>query len=128
MSEKAKNNPFYPYHVFFCTNQRGPEAIRQCCAALGSEEVRLYAKKRIKDLGMLGEGQIRINSSGCLDRCELGPVIVIYPEGIWYNYLDETDVDEIIDSHLLNGQVVERLLLPNSELKIDTVKILPETS
>jgi len=67
---------------------------------------------------MLGEGQIRINSSGCLDRCELGPVIVVYPEGVWYSYLDESDVDEIIDSHLLNGKVVERLLLPPAEYKI----------
>lgn len=118
MSTQTTNKPFYPYHVFFCTNQRGPEATRQCCADLGSEAVRLYAKSRIKELNMLGEGQIRINSSGCLDRCELGPVIVVYPEGVWYSYLDESDVDEIIDSHLLNGKVVERLLLPPAEYKI----------
>ena len=103
---------FYQYHVFFCTNQRAPDALRPCCAAVGSDAVRLYAKKRLKSMNMLGEGKIRINSSGCLDRCELGPVLVVYPQGIWYNYLDETDVDEIIDSHLLKGRIVERLLLP----------------
>jgi len=103
---------FYRYHVFFCVNQRDPEAVRPCCAAVGSEKLRLYAKKRIKDLGMHGEGSIRINSSGCLDRCELGPTMVVYPQGIWYHYLDESDIDEIIDSHLLNDQVVERLLMP----------------
>ena len=107
---------FYNYHVFFCTNQRAEDAIRPCCAAVGSDTVRLYAKKRIKELDLLGEGKIRINSSGCLDRCELGPVMVVYPEETWYNYLDESDVDEIIDSHLLKGQVVERLLLPESDL------------
>jgi (2Fe-2S) ferredoxin len=106
---------YYNYHVFFCVNQRGPDAVRPCCAAVGSEQLRLYAKKRVKDLGMHGEGSIRINSSGCLDRCELGPTMVVYPKGIWYHYLDETDIDEIIDSHLLNGRVVERLLMPEPE-------------
>lgn len=74
-----------------------------------------YAKKRIKELGLAGAGKIRINKSGCLDRCELGPVVVVYPEGTWYTYVDETDIDEIIDSHLINGKVVERLLLDPSE-------------
>jgi len=60
-------------------------------------------------LDMNGQGKIRINKSGCLDRCEEGPVMVIYPEAVWYTYVDQQDVDEIIDSHLLSGQVVERL-------------------
>jgi (2Fe-2S) ferredoxin len=62
-------------------------------------------------LGMSGEGKVRINKAGCLDRCEQGPVCVVYPEGVWYTYIDEEDVDEIIDSHVKNGQVVERLRL-----------------
>jgi len=70
-----------------------------------------YAKKRIKKLGLAGEGQVRINKSGCLDRCELGPVLVVYPEATWYTYVDETDIDEIIDSHIVGGKVVERLLV-----------------
>jgi (2Fe-2S) ferredoxin len=71
--------------------------------------MREYAKKRIKQLGLAGEGKIRINSSGCLDRCEEGPTCVVYPEGVWYTYVDELDVDEIIESHLLGGKVVDRL-------------------
>jgi (2Fe-2S) ferredoxin len=58
---------------------------------------------------MNGQGKIRINKSGCLDRCEEGPVMVVYPDAVWYTYVDKQDVDEIIDSHLLAGQVVERL-------------------
>ena len=62
-------------------------------------------------MGLAGEGKVRINSSGCLDRCELGPALVIYPEGTWYTYIDEEDIDEIIDNHLVEGRVVERLLI-----------------
>ena len=62
-----------------------------------------------------GQGNIRINTSGCLDRCEEGPVCVVYPEGVWYTYIDEMDVDEIIDSHLVNGKVVERLKISDKK-------------
>jgi len=103
---------FYKHHVFVCTNQRDEDAERPCCAPAGADSLRLYAKKRLKDLGELGEGKVRINMSGCLDRCELGPVMVVYPDETWYTYFDEEDIDEIIDSHLLGGKVVERLLLP----------------
>ena len=68
-----------------------------------------YAKKRVKELNLNGEGKVRINKAGCLDRCELGPVIVVYPEEVWYTYVDKEDIDEIIDEHLVNGRVVERL-------------------
>ena len=100
---------FYSRHIFFCVNDRGPESDRPSCNRCGSGEIRDYAKARVKDLGLTGEGNIRVNHAGCLDRCELGPVCVVYPEGIWYTYLDEEDVDEIIDSHLVNGEPVERL-------------------
>jgi (2Fe-2S) ferredoxin len=98
---------YYQYHVFFCTNQR--EAGEQCCERCNATEIRNYAKARIKQLGLSGEGRVRINSAGCLDRCELGPVIVVYPDEVWYTYLDREDVDEIIDEHLVKGRVVERL-------------------
>ena len=62
-------------------------------------------------MGMAGQGKVRVNKAGCLDRCEQGPVCVVYPEGIWYTYIDEEDVDEIIDSHIVNGVPVERLKL-----------------
>ena len=99
--------PFYRHHVFFCLNQRdAPEACCGCHNAKGMQE---HAKKRVKALGMNGPGKVRINQSGCLDRCEEGPVIVVYPEEVWYTYVDKADIDEIIDEHLVNGRVVERL-------------------
>jgi (2Fe-2S) ferredoxin len=75
----------------------------------GSSHIREYAKKKIKDMALSGEGKVRVNQSGCLDRCEEGPVCVVYPEGTWYTYVDESDVDEIIESHLVKGNPVERL-------------------
>jgi len=98
---------YYQHHVFVCNNVR--DDGRTCCAERGAEGIQEYAKRRIKALDMNGKGKIRINKSGCLDRCEEGPVMVIYPEAVWYTYIDQQDVDEIIDSHLLSGQVVERL-------------------
>lgn len=100
---------YFKNHVFFCVNQR--ENGESCCANLGSQRVRDYAKKRIKELSLSGKGEARINMAGCLGRCEHGPVIVVYPEETWYTYLDEDDVDEIIEQHLLKGKVVKRLLI-----------------
>lgn len=71
-----------------------------------------YAKERVKKLGISGPGKVRINKAGCLDRCTEGPCLVIYPEGVWYTYVDQRDIDEIIDLHLVGGKIVERLLLP----------------
>jgi (2Fe-2S) ferredoxin len=71
--------------------------------------LRDYAKQRCKELGLADEGGVRINTAGCLDRCAEGPVMVVYPEAVWYSYVDREDVDEIIEQHLRNGQVVERL-------------------
>lgn len=99
----------YKYHVFFCTNQR--EAGEMCCGQRNAAEIRDYAKAKIKALGLSGEGGIRINTAGCLGRCESGPVIVVYPQDIWYTYVDREDVDEIISEHLQNDRVVERLLI-----------------
>ncbi|MBX6318437.1 ferredoxin [Pigmentiphaga sp.] len=100
---------YYKHHVFFCLNERGPDAPRPCCARQGAQAMQDYAKKRIKALGLAGKGEIRINKAGCLDRCEEGPVLVVYPEGVWYTYVDQEDIDEIIDSHLVRGEPVERL-------------------
>jgi len=99
---------FYDKHVFFCCNRRdGGE--RACCEAKGASELRDYAKKRVKQLGLAGEGKVRINQAGCLDRCEEGPCIVVYPEAVWYTYVDRADIDEIIEEHVQNGRIVERL-------------------
>lgn len=97
----------FQHHVFFCTNQRPAGEV--CCNTHGAGELRSYAKDRVKALGGTLSGTTRINAAGCLDRCELGPVMVIYPEAIWYTYVDKEDIDEIIDQHLVQGRVVERL-------------------
>jgi (2Fe-2S) ferredoxin len=98
---------YYERHAFFCCNTRAaPEA---CCSNHGAAELRAYAKERIKALGMSGKGAVRINQAGCLDRCEEGPVLVIYPEAIWYTYVDRSDIDEIIDRHIVRGEIVDRL-------------------
>ena len=111
MNETPTQPLFFQQHVFFCVNQR--DDGRASCADCGARQVQQYAKQRIKELNLNGPGKVRINQAGCLDRCELGPVLVIYPEGIWYTYVDNDDIDEIIDSHLMHGKIVQRLLLPN---------------
>lgn len=98
---------YYRYHVFFCTNLRADGS--QCCQQYGAQAARDHAKQRIKSLKMAGKGGVRINNAGCLDRCAEGPVLVVYPEGVWYTYVDNEDIDEIIDEHLVGGRVVERL-------------------
>ncbi|CAE6492475.1 MAG TPA: 2Fe-2S ferredoxin [Nitrosomonas nitrosa] len=98
---------YYQRHVFFCVNQR--ENGEACCNDHNAQAMRDYAKERIKALNMSGKGKIRINNAGCLDRCSEGPVIVIYPDDIWYTYVDQEDIDEIIDEHLINGRPVDRL-------------------
>ena len=100
---------YYQYHVFFCTNER--QQGEQCCEQCNATAIRSYAKDRIKQLGLAGAGKVRINTAGCLDRCEQGPVIVVYPDAVWYTYLDREDVDEIINEHLINGRVVDRLVI-----------------
>jgi (2Fe-2S) ferredoxin len=97
----------FQYHVFFCCNQREPGAT--CCNNHGAQALRDYAKDRVKALKLNGPGKVRVNSAGCLDRCDDGPVIVVYPEGIWYTYVDKDDIDEIVDEHLVHGRIVERL-------------------
>lgn len=100
--------PYYRIHVFACTNRRPDGHPRGSCAAKGSERLRDYLKARAKELGL---GGVRINSAGCLDRCELGPVLVIYPEGVWYAYKETADLDEILTTHLVEGGRVARLML-----------------
>jgi len=100
---------FYKYHVFFCTNQRANGEL--CCEQGGATKLRAYAKAKIKEQGLSGKGKVRINTAGCLDRCGEGPVMVIYPEETWYTFIDQLDVDEIIEQHLKKGKIVERLKL-----------------
>ena len=101
-------NQFYSSHVFFCTNERETSHPRGCCLAKGSLELREYMKYRAKKMGLKS---IRINSAGCLDRCERGPSLVIYPEGIWYTCASKEDVDEVLQTHLRDGGRVKRLMM-----------------
>lgn len=104
--------PYYRHHVFFCLNER-PNG-QACCAQHGAQAVFDYCKQAVKAAGLAGKGGVRVNKAGCLDRCAGAPVLVIYPEGTWYTFLDQQDVDDIIESHLQRGQIVQRLLLPDS--------------
>ena len=107
-TSKPDPQPYYRLHVFCCTNMRPAGHARGSCAEKGAEKLRNYLKARVKELGLSG---VRINTAGCLDRCELGPVLVIYPEGVWYNYRTQADLDEILATHLQKGARVHRLLL-----------------
>ncbi|MDR0250086.1 MAG: NAD(P)H-dependent oxidoreductase subunit E [Burkholderiales bacterium] len=99
----------YQRHVFFCCNQRPPD--ERCCAQTDAETMYLYVKDRVKALRLTDKSRVRINRAGCLGRCEEGPCLVVYPEATWYTYRTASDLDEIIDQHLSNGRIVERLQL-----------------
>ena len=101
---------YYQHHVFFCLNER-PNG-EDSCALHGAKEGFDHCKKQVKVAGLAGVGGVRVNKAGCLDRCAGGPVAVVYPEGVWYTFVDASDIDEIVESHLKNGQIVERLRLP----------------
>lgn len=101
--------PYYRRHIFFCLNQR--ENGEYCCAQQGAQQAYEHCKRRIKEEGLAGKGQVRVNKAGCMNRCAGAPVAVVYPEGVWYTYVDLADIDEIVEAHLKRGQVVERLLL-----------------
>ncbi|MDP4797063.1 MAG: (2Fe-2S) ferredoxin domain-containing protein [Rhodospirillales bacterium] len=100
--------PFYDRHVFMCMNERPEGHERGSCASKGAVQLRNYMKARAKELGL---DNTRINQAGCLDRCELGPTMVIYPEGIWYKCETAADCEEILTEHLQHGRPVKRLML-----------------
>jgi len=104
------NSPYFKRHIFFCLNER--KNNEACCAQQGAQDAFDHCKAQVKALGLAGQGEVRVNKAGCLDRCSGGPVAVVYPEGVWYTYVDKADIDEIVVSHLKNGQVVERLVTP----------------
>lgn len=96
-------------HVFVCCNRRPDGHPRGSCAAKGSERLRDYMKARAKELGL---PRVRVNAAGCLDRCERGPCVVIYPEGVWYRIEKPADVDDVLERHVARGERVPHLLLP----------------
>lgn len=110
LSSSSPTPSYYQRHIFFCLNER--KNNEECCARHHAQEAFDHCKMQVKALGLDGPGQVRVNKAGCLDRCAGGPVAVVYPEAVWYSFVDTQDIDEIVESHLKNGQVVERLLLP----------------
>ncbi len=100
----------YTHHVFCCTNQRPAGSLRGCCADKQAESLRSYMKQRVSELGIAG---VRINAAGCLGECDAGPVMVVYPEGVWYRCDSREAIDEVIVRHLQAGvPVAERMLTP----------------
>jgi len=106
----AQGTSYYQRHIFFCLNERSNGEA--CCAQHDAHAAFERCKSQVKTAGLAGPGQVRVNKAGCMDRCAAGPVAVVYPEAVWYSYVDASDIDEIVESHLKNGLVVQRLLTP----------------
>lgn len=97
---------YYKRHLFICTNQREDGV---CCHEHGAREMRDQVKAYAKQLGLTGQGKIRINTAGCLDRCDEGPVAVVYPDQIWYRYSSLDDLQKIVNDHMIGGEIVKDL-------------------
>jgi (2Fe-2S) ferredoxin len=112
----AQHNHYFTTHVFCCENEREKDAPRGSCKRAGGSKIRDYMKSRLKELKL---PKARINSAGCLDRCEMGPVLVVYPQGVWYHCASKQDAEEIIQTHLIGGEIVERLRLDSKQKRLD---------
>jgi (2Fe-2S) ferredoxin len=110
MTTSTESPSYYQRHIFFCTNKRTDG--RASCGDHNALEAAQHCKQAVKAAGLSGAGHVRVNQAACLDRCAAGPVCVVYPEAVWYSFLDTHDIDEIVESHLKNGVVVERLRTP----------------
>jgi (2Fe-2S) ferredoxin len=108
-SAKSFNMPHLERHVFVCTNERGADNPKGSCARSGGAEVRDALKAALAARGL--NKRIRANSAGCLDQCERGVAMVVYPEQVWYGNIKIEDIEEIVESHLIQGNVVQRLLI-----------------
>ncbi len=113
----------YERHVFVCINERPPGHPKGCCHDKGSAEIRDLLKAELKRRGL--SGAVRANNSGCLDACAYGPSIVIYPDGIWYGKVKKEDVPEIVERTILNGEVIQRLLVPDIRYAPDALQYPP---
>lgn len=98
--------PRFKNHLFFCTNQRDKDSAKPSCGSLGADLLD-YAKMRSHEMGL--KGKVRVNKAGCLDACNNGPAVVVYPDDVWYQPRTKEDVEEILNEHVLHNRVVERL-------------------
>jgi (2Fe-2S) ferredoxin len=103
--------PGFQRHVFVCVNERAPGNPKGCCKSKGAEQVRDEFKKRLHEIGL--KGVVRANQAGCLDQCATGVTVVVYPEQVWYGHVTAADVPELIERHVVRGEFVERLMLPD---------------
>ncbi len=108
--------PSFQRHVFVCVNERPEGNPKGCCKSKGADAVRDELKKRLHEIGL--KGAVRANAAGCLDQCESGVTVVVYPEQVWYGHVTVDDVPELIERHIVGGQYVERLMLPD-QLHLD---------
>lgn len=99
--------PRFQKHLFFCTNTRDKDSKKTSCGPLGAEDLLDYAKMRSHEMGL--KGKVRVNKAGCLDACNYGPAVVVYPDDVWYQPRSKEDIEEILNEHVLNNRVVERL-------------------
>jgi (2Fe-2S) ferredoxin len=109
--------PEFEHHLFICTNERDGSAARPSCLPRHSKRLKNAFKDAVKEAGL--KHKVRANEAGCLDQCEHGPVVVVYPEAVWYGFVQLEDVDEIVSEHLIGGRPVERLRLPSSCLNTE---------
>jgi (2Fe-2S) ferredoxin len=114
-------------HIFICTNQRPEGHPRGCCDPSGNSELQKLFKSKLKQRGISGSS-VRANKSGCLEQCEVGPTVVVYPDAVWYGHVTPADVDEIVESHIIGGQPVARLIIPDSVLNNTQKKDTAEKS
>jgi (2Fe-2S) ferredoxin len=108
--------PKFTHHIFVCSNRREPGHRRGCCDSKGTDELRSALKAEIKKRGL--KSLVRANSAGCLDQCELGPVLVIYPQAIWYGRVQLSDVRRIVERTIEQGEILEDLLLTDDQLNL----------
>ena len=118
--------PKFEKHIFICGNQRPAGAPRPCCDPAGQAELQKSFKEKLTARGL--KGKVRANQSGCLDQCEHGPNLVVYPDAVWYGRVSLDDVDEIIESHIVGGKPVERLMLPDSCLNTTCEHRMPKAA
>ncbi len=105
--------PKYTHHIFVCQNERPPDNPKGCCLHKGSDKILDFFKANVHALGL--KKTVRANKAGCLDQCAFGPSVVVYPEGVWYTVPTVEDAKEILDRHILKGEVVTRLLMKGSD-------------
>ena len=118
--------PQFTHHIFVCCNQRARGHSRGCCNPDGSDRLRNAFKAEVKRRGL--SPQVRANKAGCLDQCELGPTVVIYPQAVWYRNVQLEDVPRIVEETVLGGRVLDDLSIPDELLNTKGGRLRPEAS